>query len=134
MAVLRICDEKLPGAGATEQLELSGLPDVITVEELIRWRVREEVARYNTTHGAGKAPGLVAVSAKESGLNGLGHQVQDRKPVNWEHHADTAVRGFERNSFFVMVDGQQVCNLSDEVDVLKAVEAVFIKLVPLVGG
>ncbi len=56
MATLRICDERLPGAGATEQLELSGLPDVITVEELIRWRVREEVARYNATHGAGKSP------------------------------------------------------------------------------
>lgn len=52
----------------------------------------------------------------------------------WEQHAETAVRGFERNSFFVMVDGQQVCNLSDEVDVLAATEAVFIKLVPLVGG
>ena len=33
-----------------------------------------------------------------------------------------------------MVDGQQACNLSDNIDVLTAIEAVFIKLVPLVGG
>ena len=134
MATLRICDERLPGAGATEQLELSGLPDVITVEELIRWRVREEVARDNATHGAGKSPRLVEVSARERELNGPGRREPDRKPVNWEQHADTAVKGFERNAFFVMVDGRQVCNLSDEVDALTAVEAVFIKLVPVVGG
>ncbi|PRB32966.1 hypothetical protein CQ020_23840 [Arthrobacter sp. MYb23] len=134
MATLRICDESVPGAGALEQLELSGLPDVISVEELIRWRVREEVARYNATKGAGRFPGLVKPSVKERELNGLGHRAPDNEPVKWEQHADTAIKGFERNSFFVMVDGRQVCNLSDEVNVLAAIEAVFIKLVPLVGG
>ncbi len=54
--------------------------------------------------------------------------------MNWERHADTAVKGFERNAFFVMVDGRQVCDLTAEIDALTAVEAVFIKLVPLVGG
>lgn len=134
MATLRICDESLPGAGALEQLELFGLPDVITVEELIRWRVREEVARYNASHGDGKFSGLVKLSVAESELNGHKRQGPVHHPVNWEQQADTAVRGFERNAFFVMVNGQQVCNLSDEVNVLTAVEAVFIKLVPLVGG
>ncbi len=134
MATLRICDESVPGTGALEKLELSGLPDVITVEELIRWRVREEVARYNANYGVGTSPGLVELSTKETELNGLGRRAADRKALKWEQHADTAVRGFDRNSFFVMVDGRQVCSLLDEVNVLAAVEAVFIKLVPLVGG
>jgi hypothetical protein len=75
-------------------------------------------------------------SPREKGSSTVqaGRREPDRKPVNWEQHADTAVKGFERNAFFVMVDGRQVCNLSDEVDALTAVEAVFIKLVPLVGG
>ena len=51
MARLRISDERCPELGLRTQLELSGLPDVITVEELIRWRVREEVARYNADRG-----------------------------------------------------------------------------------
>ena len=133
MATLRICDETLPGAGASEQPGLSGLPDVITVEELIRWRVREEVARHNA-HGTARFTGLVEPSATERELNSPGRPESNRKRVDWEQQADTAVRGFERNAFFVMVDSQQVCNLSDEIDVAKATEATFIKLVPLVGG
>ncbi|GAA3273694.1 hypothetical protein [Paenarthrobacter aurescens] len=133
MASLRICDEKLPGTGGTEQPELSGLPDVITVEELIRWRVREEVARYNA-NANGKFNGLIEPLTKERELNADGGQKSLRQPIKWEEQAETAVRGFERNAFFVMVDGQQACNLSDYIDVLKATEATFIKLVPLVGG
>lgn len=131
MATLRICDERLPGGGPADQPELSGLPDVITVEDLIRWRVREEVARHNA-HGTARFTRLIEPSGTESELNG--RPESNRKHVNWESQADIAVRGFERNTFFVMVDGQQVCDLSDEIDVLKATEATFIRLVPLVGG
>lgn len=133
MATLRICDERLPGVGPAEQPELSGLPDVITVEELIRWRVREEVARHNA-HGTARFTGLVQPSATEREFNAQVRPDPSRKPVSWEQQADIAVKGFERNAFFVMVDNQQVCDLSDEIDVLKATEATFIKLVPLVGG
>ncbi|ALO66648.1 hypothetical protein AS189_09290 [Arthrobacter alpinus] len=128
-----MCDERLPGAGASELPELSGLPDVITMEELIRWRVREEVARHNA-HGTAKFGRLIELSATEREFNAHGRHDSSRKAVNWEQQADTAVRGFERNAFFVLVDDRQVCNLSDEIDVLKATEATFIKLIPLVGG
>ncbi|MFE4194655.1 hypothetical protein ACFRJ9_02225 [Paenarthrobacter sp. NPDC056912] len=115
------------------QPELAGLPDVITVEGLIRWRVREEVARFNA-HGTANVTGLIERSAREREFNDQGRGNQGRQSVSWEQEADIAVRGFERNAFFVMVDGRQVCDLTDEIDVLKATEATFIKLVPLVGG
>ncbi|MFJ4028318.1 hypothetical protein ACIPWF_13165 [Paenarthrobacter sp. NPDC089989] len=116
-----------------DQFELAGLPDVITVEDLIRWRVREEVARYNA-HGDAKIAGLVEPSARERELNVQGRGNKVRVPLNWKQQADIAVKGFQRNAFFVMVDNQQVCELTDEVDVLKATDATFIRLVPLVGG
>lgn len=133
MTTLRISDERLPGSGAVDQHELSGLPNVMTVEALIRWRVREEVARYNA-HGDAKVAGLVEPSARERELNVPGRGNTVRPPLNWEQQADLAVKGFQRNAFFVMVDNRQVCELTDEIDVLKATEATFIKLVPLVGG
>ncbi|WOH19751.1 hypothetical protein IRJ34_05355 [Paenarthrobacter sp. GOM3] len=105
----------------------------MTVEALIRWRVREEVARYNA-HGDAKVAGLVEPSARERELNVPGRGNTVRPPLNWEQQADLAVKGFQRNAFFVMVDNRQVCELTDEIDVLKATEATFIKLVPLVGG
>ncbi|MFC8040367.1 hypothetical protein ACFUOZ_13535 [Paenarthrobacter sp. NPDC057355] len=134
MAVLRVCDEQLPGAGASAAQELSGLPDVITVEELIRWRVREEVARHNAL--AGSRTTVVAVSATERELNARGAQrtVKGPGPGSWENQADAAIKGFERNAFVVLVDDRQLCSLSDQIDVSKATEATFIKLVPLVGG
>ncbi|WP_207555844.1 hypothetical protein [Intrasporangium flavum] len=109
-----------------DTLELVDLPDRVTVRELIRHRVRAEVARYN----AGPTRpwrGLVTPaepSAPEPGP----------VRVDWERQADIAERAFERNGFFVLVGDRQVELLDEEIDLAAGEHVAFVRLVPLVGG
>ena len=91
---------------------LPGLPVEITARELLRLRVRDEVARRCVT-------GLVQPDTVEDG---------------WEKQADAACRAFDRNGFVMLVGERQVEHLDEVID-LRAEQAVaFVRLVPLVGG
>lgn len=106
------------------------VPDRITIRELIRLRVRDEVARHNL---APTAPfrGLVAPLEDEVALNG---PRREPKRIDWEAQANAATDAFERNGFFVLVDRRQAVSLDDEVDLTSASDVTFVKLIPLVGG
>ena len=106
------------------------LPDRITVRDLIRIRVRDEVARHNLKPTQ-PFRGLVAPTADEVALNGPRRQP---KRIDWEAQAKVAVDAFERNGFFVLVDRRQAVSLDDEVDLAAASDVTFVKLIPLVGG
>lgn len=41
---------------------------------------------------------------------------------------------FERNGFLVLVDGRQVSELDERIELRADSEVEFVKLVPLVGG
>ncbi|MCW6010107.1 hypothetical protein K1W54_37010 [Micromonospora sp. CPCC 205371] len=84
-----------------------GGPGTGALRELIRLRVREEVARHNA-HAT--------------------------TPVAWEPQADSAVAAFARNGFFVFVGDRQVDDLDEELSLDEASDVAFVRLVPLVGG
>ncbi|MEV2276951.1 hypothetical protein AB0I72_15350 [Nocardiopsis sp. NPDC049922] len=112
--------------------ELPDLPDRITVRELIRLRVREEVARHN----ADPTPpwrGLVTPTRQEQELNRRAARAT-RPRIDWEKQADRALEAFSRQGFVVIVGDHQAESLDDTVDLTADPEIVFIKLVPLVGG
>jgi hypothetical protein len=44
------------------------------------------------------------------------------------------VRAFEKQGFFLFVDGQQVSSLDEEVSLHTDSEIRFLRLTPLVGG
>ncbi|GAA3453793.1 hypothetical protein [Dactylosporangium matsuzakiense] len=90
-------------------LELD-LPAALTLRELIRLRVREEVAQHNAQ----------AASAAER--------------VDWEPPAGAAVAAFGRNAFFVLVGDRQVEDLDAPLTLDEASRVAFVRLVPLVGG
>ena len=110
------------------------LPDVparITVRELVRLRVRDEVARHNAAPTA-RFAGLVQPADAEATLNG--YRLSRPRALDWEVQADIACRAFERNGFFVLVGDRQVEDLDQVVDLDEASDVAFVKLVPLVGG
>ncbi len=119
------------GAGRpVSSFTIPDLPDRITIRELIRIRVRDEVARHNL-HPTEPFHGLVAPTEVEVALNG---PRREPKWVDWEAQAAVAVKAFERNGFFILVDQRQAVSLDDEVDLTAAADVTFVKLVPLVGG
>lgn len=119
------------GAGRpVSSFTIPDLPDRITIRDLIRIRVRDEVARHNL-NPTEPFHGLVAPTEVEIALNG---PRREPKWVDWEAQAAVAVKAFERNGFFVLVDQRQAVSLTDEVDLTAAADVTFVKLVPLVGG
>jgi hypothetical protein len=107
------------------------VPGTITLRELIRLRVRDEVARYNA-RPTDRFNGLVRPVAAEEDLNG--YRMRTAAPIDWERQADAALAAFARNGFFVLVADRQVEDLDEELTLDEASEVAFVRLVPLVGG
>ena len=112
MPTVTIRDETRPGRIISE-LALPDLPDRITLRELIRTRVREEVAKANLERDAAHHL-LIQPTDAEATLNG--YRVKERRTIDWERQAEIAEDAFGRNGFFVIVDDRQVESLDDELD------------------
>ncbi|MBL1083769.1 hypothetical protein JK359_17645 [Streptomyces actinomycinicus] len=130
MATVTFRDETATGrpAGAWE---VAGLPDRMTVRELIRLRVREEVARHNA-HPGRRFNGLVRPEDAETELNG--YRLREARPIDGDRQAEAAERAFLANGFFVLAGDRQVEDLDEVVDLAADPDLVFVKLVALVGG
>lgn len=107
---LHIHDETAFGE-TTNTFLLDFLTERITVRELIRERVYEEVRQRNA-------------SAPE----------KPRRLVDWEEQYRRALDAFARNGFFVLVDDRQVESLDEAITIRPGTHVSFVRLVPLVGG
>ncbi len=127
---IRISDEAIPGA--RHQVQALTIPQAaITPRELIRCHIREEVERHN------EAPsevfqGLVQPEESERILNGF--RMQTRRTLSWEVQFERACSSFVRNGFLLIVNGRQVSDLDEPIELQTDSEVQFVKLVPLVGG
>ncbi|GHE81372.1 hypothetical protein GCM10014715_41170 [Streptomyces spiralis] len=130
MATVTFRDETATGKALSEW-EVAGLPDRMTVRELIRLRVREEVARHNA-RPSDRFNGLVRPDDAETELNG--YRLRETRRIDWERQAEIAERAFLSNGFFVLAGDRQVEDLDEVVDLTADPDLVFIKLVALVGG
>lgn len=130
MATLVFRDETATGRELS-RFDVSDQPEQLTVEEIIRLRVREEVARHNAAPQP-RFSGLVQPQDAEVELNG--YRLARPRRLDWTTQADVAVSAFGRNGFLVFVGGRQVTALDEVVDLSAAHDVAFVKLVPLVGG
>jgi|SRR5829696_5692610 len=126
-----VTDATMTG-GDTARLLLQGVPSPLTLRDLIRFRVREEVARHNA-NPTPRSSGLVRPSAAEADLNGYALS-RRRRRLDWEVQAETAIQAFERNGFFLFVGDRQVDDLDEELALADNDVVSFVRLVPLVGG
>ncbi|MEU4411072.1 hypothetical protein AB0F88_41760 [Streptosporangium sp. NPDC023963] len=131
MATVTFRDETATGKPLHE-FALPDLPESISARELVRLRVREEVARFNAEPSA-RFNGLVRPVDAEVELNGY-RTGGVRRRVDWERQADIAERAFRRNGFVLLVGERQIDDLSETIDLTADPVVSFIKLVPLVGG
>ena len=130
MATITVYDETTSGA-RTNELTLEFLNERVSVRELIRSRVYQEVTEYNA-----RMPeyyrGLVQPTDAERVLNG--YRVRERRKLDWEAQYRKAIRAFHGNGFMILVDDRQVDELDAEVELRHDSTVTFLKLVPLVGG
>jgi hypothetical protein len=127
---IRIFDAPLHGerTGAGEILLDAG---PLTLRDLIRSRLQQEVERYNQALPE-TFQGLVQPDESEQILNGF--RMKTKRPLDWDVQCRRAYSSFERNGFLVLVDGKQVTELDSRFDLHHDSEIEFIKLVPLAGG
>jgi hypothetical protein len=120
---LTVRDETTSGkALATLDLQLEA--ESVTVAELIRARVHQEVRAHNASRAASpRFNGLV--QPERAGAS---------KPVDAERQTEVALHAFERGQILLLVDDRQVDELDQQVTLRPESAVTFLKLVPLVGG
>ncbi len=130
-ATLTVRDESLDGRHAHEW-SLDVLSERLTVRELIRSRVYQEVQDYNV-----RRPhtwrGLVQPSAEERQLN---REPGPRpfKPIDWNRQFDLACDAFKAGRILILVGDIQADALEDEFTVRPGTAVTFLRLTLLVGG
>jgi len=101
----------------------------ITLWELIRTRVQQDVRRFNESESE-PFRGLVQPEESERVLNGL----PSRPLLVWQRQFEKAVRAFNGNGFLVLVDDCQITDLDQTIHLTPQSKVTFLKLVPLMGG
>ncbi|MBM9503470.1 hypothetical protein [Actinacidiphila acididurans] len=130
MAIVTFVDETTAG-DRSDGWGLEIAEERLTVGELIRRRVFQEVAEYNA-----RTPrvfqGLVQPQDAERVLNG--YALKTPRRIGPEAQTELALRAFAGNGFLVLVGDRQVTGADEEVELALGTEITFLKLVPLVGG
>jgi hypothetical protein len=129
-STLTINDETALGKVlSTYQLEIAS--DQLTVADLIRLRVENEVADYNQ-----RLPdtfnGLVQPGDAERVLNG--YKLQMKRFIDPEKQVYIALDAFQKNGFFILIGNHQAETLDELISVTEGTIISFLKLTPLIGG
>ena len=132
MATLTIRDETTSGS-ITSESALEFLTERITVRELIRSRVYQEVQDYNRAKSDDAVfKGLVRPTGAEQTLNGV--RLKKHREIDWKQQFEKACEAFGRNGFFILLDERQLESLDEEIELKPGAQVSFVKLVQLVGG
>jgi len=134
MPTITVHDQSTTGK-STGHLTLDFLTETITIRELIRSRVYQEVQDFNLAQRTAPTQtfhGLVQPTDTEATLNG--YKLKAPRQIDWKPQFQKACEAFQRNSILVLIGDHQVTSLDEEVILRTDTQATFLKLVPLVGG
>ncbi len=134
MLITITVQDRTTAGDRTSELTLEFLSERVTVRELIRSRVYQEVTEYNARQvmsGTGPNVRLVQLTEAEQTLNG--ERKRDTRR-DWQAEYEKALTSFERNGFLLLAGKRQLVDLDEEIDLRHDTEVVFLKLVPLIGG
>ena len=129
-ATITVCDRTTAG-DTTHEFVLDLLTEHVTVRELIRSRVHQEVKDYNAQQ-SGVFQGLIQPSEAELAVNG--YKLKKGRMIDWHKQFDAALAAFQSNQVLLLVDDRQVEDLDEQITVTPQTRVTFLKLVLLVGG
>lgn len=112
------------------EFTLDFLTTEVSVRELIRERVHQEVKDHNAKKGEFR--GLVMPSDEELARNGKA--AKKPRTIDWKVQFERAVEAFEHGRVLILVDQTQVDDLEQRVTLTPSTRVAFLKLTPLVGG
>lgn len=132
---LTVRDETTSG-DVYHEMPLEFPTERITVRELIRERVYQEVQDFNRKHDEQVFRGLVQPTDAERVLNGrrTEYHMKTHRDIEWKAQFEKAIEAFERNGYFILIDDKQAESLDQEFVIGRGTLVSFVKLTPLVGG
>jgi hypothetical protein len=132
-ATLAVRDET-PVGGVSNEWSLEFLSETITVRELIRERVYQEVQDFNTHQ---KTPGAYRGLVQPEGYAQAqrGPTAPDTlRPIDWKKQYERAVEAFESHQVLILIDDRQAGSLDESFTIGPATAVTFLRLALLVGG
>ena len=108
----------------------------ISVRDLIRERVYQEVQDFNRKEGERVFKGLVQPTDSERFLNGKSteYRLPKHRAIEWKPQFEKALEAFDRNGYFILIDDKQAESLDQEFVIGHGSQVSFVKLTMLVGG
>src|SRR5713226_2921468 len=123
MVQLKVRDETTAGE-KTGEFVMDLVTERITVRELIRSRVYQEVQDYNVKQGQ-VFHGLVQPEEAEKTLNGW--KLKKPRLLDWKKQFDRAVEGFEGNQILILVNDQQAESLDEDFVIEPRTTVTFLR-------
>ena len=130
MASVVILDQGTSGH-SSGGLTLDILAERITVRELIRARIYQEVQDYNRRQPE-YFHGLIKPTEAQTNLTGC--RMEKKREIDWHVQFEQACAAFTRQQVLVLVADRQVSSLDEEIVLHPRTEVIFLRLVPLAGG
>ena len=132
---ITIRDETTTG-NIYHELPLEFPNEQITVRDLIRERVYQEVQDFNRNQDEQVFRGLIQPTDTERILNGTRqeYRLKQHRQIDWKAQFEKALEAFARNGYFILIDNQQAESLDQTLTVNHATQISFLKLTMLVGG
>jgi hypothetical protein len=127
---LTIRDETASGR-LLHEWALEAPTERMSVRELIRSRVYQEVQDYNRSQGD-RFRGLIQPSETEQALNG--DKPPNKRQIDWKIQFAKATEAFERSQILILCNDKQVESLDQEIEIRPGTAVTFLKLTLLVGG
>lgn len=113
MMLVAVQEETASGR-ALYKTALEFFTERITVRDVVREYARQEVLRRNRSSGTGPETA--------------------REPVAVEKQIQNAIDGFDRHSYFLLIDQRQAESLDEELWLGPETQIRFVRLTPLIGG
>ena len=126
-----IIKDETVGGDVQNEFVLNFMDGHVTVADIIRERVTQEVDAYNRRIDD-RFFGLVQPNDTEASLNG--YKFRKKRKVDAGKQIETALKAFQQNAFFMLIDDVQAENLDDLITLKPDMSVSFVKLTPLVGG
>ncbi len=129
-APITVTIKDVTGAGkVTGTITIESIDSRITLRDLIRIQVREEVARYNATlTGIFRGLAMPAGALPASG----GFALPAGRGVEWEQQADRTLDAWAHGGFSVRVGDRWVSSLNEVLELTAESDIRFVRLVRLV--
>jgi hypothetical protein len=129
MTTITIIDESTLGENRAWSLDL--LDEIVSLRELLRRRIYQEVTDYNAKQSK-YFHGLVQPTDAERTLNG--YRLKTVHQLDWQAQYDKALEAFRYRGYILLVNDKQVADLDAPIELHARTKVTFLKLIPLVGG